>query len=62
MMTLKCSKIVKFSGHMIIPYYKQQKEEKERREMERLRVRCQSYVEAGTNVIKLCTAVIYGCS
>jgi len=47
---------------MIIPYYKQQKEEKERREMERLRVRCQSYVEAGANVIKLSTVVIYECS
>ena len=32
---------------MIIPYYIQQKEAKEKKEMERLRVRCQSYIESG---------------
>ena len=32
-----------FAGHMIIPYYIQQKEAKEKKEMERLRIRCQSY-------------------
>jgi hypothetical protein len=32
---------------MIIPYYQKQKEEKEKKELQRLRVRCQSYIEAG---------------
>jgi hypothetical protein len=35
------------TGHMIIPYYQKQKEEKERRELDRLRVKCQSYIESG---------------
>jgi hypothetical protein len=32
---------------LAIPYYVRQKEERERKETEQLRLRCQSYVESG---------------
>jgi hypothetical protein len=32
---------------LAIPYYIKQKEEKERLERDKLRIRCQSYIESG---------------
>jgi hypothetical protein len=35
------------SGHLAIPYYIKQKEEKLRKESEQMRIKCQSYIESG---------------
>jgi len=40
-------KNIKTLGHLAIPYYIKQKEEKLRKESEQMRIKCQSYIESG---------------
>lgn len=41
------NRICLFTGHLAIPYYIKQKEEKLRKESEQMRIKCQSYIESG---------------